>query len=555
VDARSNVQMTIVQVPPKGTRKKTAPPWKWIGIVALVFLASAAVVVRLVIVRAEPILRTRVIDTLSNRFHSKVELASFHVSLVKGIEVSGDGLKIFGTTDPNPYEPGVQPLIAVQQFRFQTALLTLFHSPMHVATVYVKGLELNIPPKEDRREMTNMGSRAPKMTIFVDQFICEDAKLEINTSKPGKPPLEFAIGDLKMKDIGPGQPFQFNATLVNPKPVGDIQSSGLVGPWQQDSPRDTPVQGDYSFTNADLSTIKGIGGTLSSTGAYSGTLSNIVVHGKTDTPDFQIATSGHPVALHTEFHAVVDGTSGDTYLRPVTATFLHSSFSANGSVVRVSTPKGHDIELDVAVNDARIEDLLKLGVRTDPPIMSGPVEMKTRLSLAPGAASVADRLTLAGTFHVLRAHFTNEKVQGRVDSLSLRSQGKPKEAQSHTEEDVLVDLQGVFALKDGLLSFSLLHFLIPGTHVEMTGDYSLDGQKFDFRGKAWLDAKISQMTTGWKSILLKPVDPFFSKNGAGTEIPIRITGTESEPHFGLDFGHKDEAGSVGKNSDRESNRE
>jgi hypothetical protein len=549
--------MALVQVFPKATRKKAelALPWKWIGIVALIFLSSAAVAVRLVIARAEPTLRTRVIDTLSNRFQSKVELASFHVSLVNGIEVSGDGLKIFGTVDPNPYEPGVQPLIGVQEFRFQTALLALFHSPMHVGTVYVKGLELNIPPKENRREMTNMGSKAPKMTIFVDQFICEDAKLVINTSKPGKPPLEFAISDLKMKDIGPGQPFQFNATLVNPKPVGDIQSNGLFGPWQRDSPRDTPVQGDYSFTRADLSTIKGIGGTLSSTGEYSGTLSNIVVHGKTDTPDFRVATSGHPVPLHTEFHAIVDGTSGDTYLQPVNATFLHSSFTANGSVVRVSAPNGHDIELDVAMDDARIEDLLKLGVHTDPSIMSGPVEMKTRLSLRPGDSSVADRLALAGTFHVLGGRFTSDKVQGKLDSLSLRSQGKPKQAESHIEEDVPVDLRGVFTLKDGLLSFSMLHFLIPGTHVDMTGDYSLDGQKFDFRGKAWLDAKISQMTTGWKSIVLKPVDPFFSKDGAGTEIPIRITGTQSEPHFGLDFGHKDEPGSGGKNNDRESKRE
>ena len=153
------------------------------------------------------------------------------------------------------------------------------------------------------------------------------------------------------------------------------------------------------------------------------------------------------------------------------------------------------------------------------------------------------------------AHFTNEKVQGRLDSLSLRSQGKPKQAQEHEGEDVPVDLQGVFTLKDGLLSFSLLHFLIPGTHVDMTGDYSLDGQKFDFRGKARLDAKVSQMTTGWKSILLKPVDPFFSKDGAGTEVPIRITGTESEPHFGLDFGHKDEHENIGKNSDTGSKRE
>ena len=529
--------------------------WKWIGIAVLIILAGAVVAARLVIARAEPILKARVIETLSNRFQSKVELASFHVSLANGIEVSGGGLKIFGKTDPNPYEPGVQPLIAVQEFRFQTALPSLFRTPMHVETVYVKGLELNITPKEDRGEMKSMGSGTGKMTIIVDKFVCEDTKLLINTSKPGKPPLEFAIGDLRMKDVGPGQPMPFNATLVNPKPVGNIQSSGLFGPWQQDSPRDTPVQGDYSFRNADLSTIKGIGGMLSSTGQYSGTLGNISVNGKTDTPDFRIAISGHPVPLHTEFHAIVDGTSGDTYLQPVKATFLHTSFTASGSVVRVSTPHGHDIELDVVMEHARIEDLLQLGVRTDPPIMTGPVEMKTRLSLVPGDESVADRLKLAGNFHVLQGHFSNEKVQGKIDSLSLRSQGKPKEAKEHTEEDVPVDLRGVFTLKNGVLSFSLLHFLIPGTHVDMTGDYSLDGQEFDFRGTVRLDAKVSQMTTGWKSILLKPVDPFFNKHGAGTEVPIRITGTKSEPHFGLDFGHKDDHENSGKSGDAGSNHQ
>jgi hypothetical protein len=100
------------------------------------------------------------------------------------------------------------------------------------------------------------------------------------------------------------------------------------------------------------------------------------------------------------------------------------------------------------------------------------------------------------------------------------------------------DLKGVFSLKSGILSFSKLHFQVPGTKVDMTGEYSLDGNTFDFHGKARLDAKLSHTVTGWKSILLKPVDPLFSKNGAGTEIPVKITGTKSEPHFGLDFGHK-----------------
>lgn len=531
--------------------------WRWAGLATLIVLAAAAVGVRWAISRAEPIVKARVIESLSNRFEGKVDLASFHVSVMNGIEVSGGGLRVFGPHDPNPYEPGVQAVIAIEEFRFQSTLRNLFRSPMHVDTVYVKGLELNIPPKEDRGEIAKMDKGGRKISIVVDKFVCEDTELLINTSKPGKPPLEFAIGSLRMKDVGPGQPMHFDATLVNPKPVGDIQSSGLFGPWRQDNPRDTPVQGDYSFRNADLGTIKGIGGTLSSTGKYAGTLGNIVVDGKTDTPDFQINSSGQAVPLHTEFHAVVDGTSGDTYLQPVNATFLHSSFSASGSVIKLKSPKGHDIELDVVIEHAQIEDLLKLGVRTDPPIMSGPVQMKTRLSITPGSESISDRIKLAGDFHVQRAHFANEKVQGRLDSLSLRSQGRPKEAKAHDQPDVPVDLQGVFSLKDGMLSFPAIHFLIPGTHVDMTGDYSLDGKTFDFHGTVRLDAKVSQMTTGWKSILLKPVDPFFQKNGAGTELPIRITGTESEPHFGLDFGHKDEkndAGGKQTNTDAEKKR-
>ncbi len=445
----------------------------------------------------------------------------------------------------------MQALIAVGEFRFQSSLRSLFRSPMHIDTVYVKGLTLNIPPRGQRGEMTRMTSKKGKMSIIVDKFICADTELLINNLKPGKPPLEFAISDLKMKDVGPGQPLQFTAKLVNPKPVGDIQSSGLFGPFQEESPRDTPVQGNYSFSNADLGTIKGIGGTLSSTGDYSGTLDSIVVHGTTDTPDFRIASSGHPVPLHTEFHATVDGTTGDTYLRPVDASFLHTSFTATGSIVRQQSPKGHDIELNVVVEHARIEDLLDLGVRTNPPIMTGPVEMKTLLSLPPGSGSVIDRLKLAGNFHVLQAHFTNEKVQSKLDSLSLRSQGKPKLAKEHAEENVPVDLQGIFQLKNGLLSFSSLHFLVPGTHVDMAGDYSLDGRTFDFHGTAKLDAKVSQMTSGWKSVLLKPIDPFFSTAGAGTEVPIKITGTESEPHIGLDFGHKDESEKAEKKSQAE----
>ena len=70
---------------------------------------------------------------------------------------------------------------------------------------------------------------------------------------------------------------------------------------------------------------------------------------------------------------------------------------------------------------------------------------------------------------------------------------------------------------------------------------TLDGKKFDFAGKVRTDAKLSQMVASrWKSILLKPVDPFFKKNGAGAEIPVKVSGTKTAPKFGLDLHHKTE---------------
>ena len=94
-----------------------------------------------------------------------------------------------------------------------------------------------------------------------------------------------------MKEIGPDRPLTFTATLVNPKPVGDIASKGEFGPFNPAEPRESPVHGDYTFSHADLGTLKGIAGILSSAGHYDGTLGRIVADGETDTPDFRIGSA------------------------------------------------------------------------------------------------------------------------------------------------------------------------------------------------------------------------------------------------------------------------
>jgi hypothetical protein len=528
---------------------------RWPGILGLVgfflFLAAAAmfIIAAVYFRRAEPIMRKRVVETLSTRFDSRVELASFNVSVVRGFEVTGGGLKLY----PNHLEMMKQPLFSVDTFSFRTGWHDLLRTPMHIGVVRIHGLSIHMPPKQDRKSIPKLdenGNHRGKIQIVVDELQIDHASIILGTNKPGKVPLDFEIANLRMHSVGAERPMQFHAILTNPKPLGNIDSTGSFGPFNTVSPGDTPVTGSYSFTHADLSTLKGIGGILSSTGQYEGVLNRITVDGTTDTPDFRLTIANHPMPLHTKFHAIVDGTNGDTQLQPVDAMLAGSHIVARGDVMRVPDRPGHNITLDVTVGPADIQDMLQLSVKTMPPIMNGALTLHTSFYLPPGKASVTDKLQLKGNFDIKDAHFSNPRWQEKINELSLRSQGHAEEAKEGVRTDTASDMQGNFAMGGSKLTMSGLTYSIPGAQIALNGVYSLDGNQFDFHGTARTQAKISQMVTGWKSLLLKPVDPFFAKNGAGTEVPISITGTRSDPHFGLDFGHHDEKPQAGKHKDQ-----
>jgi len=79
---------------------------------------------------------------------------------------------------------------------------------------------------------------------------------------------------------------------------------------------------------------------------------------------------------------------------------------------------------------------------------------------------------------------------------------------------------------------------VPGAQLNLQGIYDIGESKLDFNGHLRLQAKLSQTVTGKKSFFLKAVDPFFSKEGAGTLLPITITGTRNEPTLGVSVFHK-----------------
>lgn len=488
--------------------------------------------------RADPILRGRIIETLSTRFDSRVDLDAFHVSVLKGLEVSGDGLRIFPPDDVVA-AGATAPLIALKHFSFHANVMGLFQKPMHVGTVKVEGMTISVPPKEMRRQAPKNEHHMGKIKIVVDEIDCEDSRLVLGTAKPDKDPKEFYLRRIVMHNVGPNSPWRYDATLVNAIPTGEIHAVGTFGPWVNESPGDSTVTGKYTFDHADLNTIKGIAGMLSSTGDFTGQLNRIVVDGVADVPDFSLDTARHDVPLHTKFHAIVDGTSGDTYLQPVEAKLADSEFTCKGEIVNIKG-KGHKIDLDVLVPNGKIQNFLDLAVKQQPPIMTGRLHMKTKLLIPPGEQSVTQKIGLDGEFTLRSLHFVNPEWQDKVDMLSLRARGKPDEAKPGAE-DVQSRMVGRFRMSYGKLRFSRLAYALPGADVNLAGVYSLDGNELKFSGKVRTKATLSNMVaTWWKSWLLKPVDPFFHKHGAGAEIPIKISGSKGSPKFGLDLHHKDE---------------
>jgi hypothetical protein len=290
------------------------------------------------------------------------------------------------------------------------------------------------------------------------------------------------------------------------------------------------VRGEYIFKAANLDTIKGIGGTLTSSGTYDGVLGRIEVRGETHTPDFSVDVAAQPVPLTTRFHAVVDGTNGDTWLERVEARIVETVMVARGAVVRARNVKGRRLSLDVAIDDGRIEDVLKLGIKTAHPLMTGRMRLKTKLLLPAGEQDVIDKLELSGAFSLEQARFSNVNIQQRIETLSQRGKGNA----SKDGPGVVSRLSGTFALRKSVLSFTDLSFGVPGAVVRIAGTYDVRRELLDFRGHLLLDAALAETTTGWKAVVARVAQPLFRRAGGGSKLPIRISGPREKPEFGLD---------------------
>lgn len=509
---------------------------RWLAQIALFLIAVVGGLSW--VVHSTPYVRDRVVDALNERFASQVELGSLDVGVFPSPYMTGADLRLRhnGRTD-------VPPLISVRAFGASGGLYGLLGTPFHLRNVSLDRLEIRLPPgglraavagalPQNHTPASRPAAAGAPSPILLDEIVSRSAVLEIASSRPGRLPRVFEIHDLVMTGFGRAEGASFHAGLTNPVPRGRIETSGVFGPWDARDPRLTPVRGEYAFKDADMDAIKGLGGTLTSVGRYTGVLQRIDVEGQTEIPDFTIDISGQPAPLRTQFKAVVDGTNGDTFLNRVEARLRDSVIIASGSVVRTMEVRGRQVKLDIQIADGRIEDLLRLAVKSASSPLTGRVDMDTAFVLPAGTQDVVDRLQLDGRFRLASARFTNIDVQQRITMLSRRGRGIEDDAAGG--ESVVSNLGGQFRLKDGVLTFSELTFAVPGATVQLAGTYHLRDEQIVLAGHLLLDATLPDTLSGFRSLVARAVQPFFRRPGGGSKLPIRISGPRARPAFGLD---------------------
>ena len=426
-----------------------------------------------------------------------------------------------------------KPLITIEKVTVRGTYLGILS--LRVDRITADGMRVFIPPFGTGEALRTTPS---KVTIGV--LVANGASVEFGSDDANAQPLRFDIHEATLRDVSARGPLSYRVKVHNPLPPGEVSVKGKFGAWRMDNAGETPVSGEYTFEQADLSVYQGVAGTLSSTGKFNGKLAHIDISGTTDTPDFEIKSAKHPVRLTTEFTAYVDATHGDTFLKHVGADLWKTHIDAQGSIAGSAGSKGKTALIELKANNARIEDLLRLFVDANRPAMSGAVTLQAHTEIPPGGEKFLKKIKLRGNFGLAAGTFSKPSTQQDIDKLSAGARGEKQkgEKQKDDPETVLTDLTGQTELRSAIARFTDLSFGVPGAAARMDGTFNLINSKIDLHGQLQVDTKISNSETGAKALLLKAIEPLFKKKKKGEIIPVQISGTYQHPSFGLDLEDK-----------------
>jgi hypothetical protein len=511
--------MTVATQEPSHATPRTARAKRWLLPLAIVILLALCIG-GIILAFHWPFSAQKITQSVQESWPGKIAVQGFrriyfphpgcvleNVALTRGSDSSGP------------------PLVAIQRVTIQANYHDLLLRPGYISRILLEGLKISVPAEHDTSQQT---SRSSKSSTRIGDVFTRDATLEVARKDDG--PLKFEIHQLSLRSISDSSPMSYDLAMRNAEPPGEIRSRGKLGPWDRQHMSDIPLSGSYTFDDADLGVFQGIGGSLAGTGNFNGVLGRIETEGTTDTPKFEVTRSHHPVALKAKFSASVDGMSDDTILHSVDGSFLKTAVHIEGSVAGKPGQPGKTTSLNLTVRNGRIDDVLWLFVRESKAPMEGATSFRAHVVWPSGHERFLKRVVLQGDFEIEHAQWTKPERQMSVNMLSKKARGKKKEPDTPT---VTADIKGSVLLSNEIAKFQDTSFKVPGAEAILHGTYNLEDTKIDFHGDLKTDASLSDDSSGVKAVLLKPLDPLFKRKHAGAVVPVEMTGTYHNPHFGV----------------------
>jgi hypothetical protein len=428
--------------------------------------------------------------------------------------------------------PGSRPIATIGKITCKGTWAAMLSFTHRISRMDLDGVQVYIPahvPPPLRKHAE------AKIKTTVTQLFANGAILDIAPREQGGQTLRFAFPALTLSNLARSKAIHFQVLMRNPNPAGDLKVSGTVGPFISGKVADTRIFGAFQFRHADLSAYKVIGGTLSADGRFQGTLGRSDVSGDAKIPNFEITSSRHSLGLTAEYHAIVNGVNGDVAVQSAQAHFLGTILLAHGAI---AGQKAKTVSLDFDARQARIQDVLRLFVSAERPPLNGPMSFRAHVVLPPTHRPFIRRVKLDGNFTITDADFSNSKTQEKVDELSARARGNKGQIKRNGPERITEDLKGNVRLRDGIATLSSALFGLPGAVARGSGTYDVTTKAIDLRARLAMHVSVSKAAGGVKSILLIPIDPLFKKNGAGSVLPVRISGTYSHPIFKVSLTRK-----------------
>jgi hypothetical protein len=437
------------------------------------------------------------------------------------------------TLDRSP-TPAVPPLGTIASISVQGSWLDLLMFRERVRQVDLTGLHLVIPApgsaanKKDFPPGSSLSFSGPD--TLIEQLSIHNSALDVIRAEGGI--YSFPIRMLVIRNLQKGRVLSYWVDMANPRPRGHIVSQGSFGPMNPMNLGATPLSGSFTFDRVDLHDIGDIGGTLSSQGSFKGNLSQIQAEASTTTPDFAVAR-GRPTPVTTIAHCTINALSGDVLLDAVDAKFESTVLHVRGGIA--GSPKA--IDVDITVSAGRAQDVLRPFLHADSPI-AGIVWLRSHAHVDPAGHGVPflDRLHVDGSFDVPSERLTNPGTEQKLSAFSERAQRDPPSkakliidsppggAPPDAVADVVSSLKGPARIEKGIATTRSLEFQIPGASLDLHGTLSLHDGTARLKGNLRMQSDVSHAATGFKSILLKPLIPFFKKRKAGAVVPILISG-------------------------------